>query len=51
MEAGDIEFPLNDPPFMIRDIESDKRYFKVLMKDNILSKIKNTLGMKVSPIK
>src|SRR6267154_1920951 len=51
MEAGDIEFPLNDPPFMIRDIESDKRYFKVLMKDNILSKIKKTLGTKVSPIK
>lgn len=36
--ANDIAFPLKHPPFMIRDIASDKKYFKNLMKDAMLSK-------------
>ncbi len=51
LEAGDIEFPLHDPPFMIRDIESDRKYFQVLMKDIILSKIKKLFRTNVSRIK
>ncbi len=47
MEALDIEFPLHHPPFMIRDMESDKKYFKVLMKDSIIYKFR-TLLRKVS---
>src|SRR5882762_1833703 len=43
MEALDIEFPLRDPPFMIRDMESDKKYFNVLMKDNIIYKLRTLL--------
>ena len=43
MAAYDIEFPLDHPPFMIRDVVSDKRYFKTLMNDIILSKVKSLL--------
>jgi hypothetical protein len=43
MGALDIEFPLRHPPFMIRDVVSDKKYFKVLMKDIVTSKAKNFL--------
>lgn len=43
MEAFDIEFPLRHPPFMIRDIVSDKKYFKILMNDNVQSKVKSLL--------
>jgi hypothetical protein len=39
MVADDIEFPLEHPPFMIRDFASDKKYFKNFMKDIILSKL------------
>jgi hypothetical protein len=41
--AEDIEFPLRNPPFMIRDAVSDKKYFYSLMKDNVHSKIKSLL--------
>lgn len=40
MPAFDIAFPLRHPPFMIRDVVSDKKYFKVLMMDILSSKIK-----------
>jgi len=40
MEANDIQFPLDHPPFMIRDVVSDKRYFKIFMNDIISSKVK-----------
>lgn len=40
MEALEIEFPIKHPPFVIRDIESDKKYFKRFMKDIIFSKLK-----------
>ncbi len=39
MEAEDIEFPLDHPPFMIRDFESDNRYFRNLMRDAVISKL------------
>jgi hypothetical protein len=41
LEALDIEFPLRHPPFMIRDIVSDSRYFKSLMTDNLKMKLKS----------
>lgn len=43
MEALDIEFPLLNPPFMIRDATSDKKYFNTLIKNVIASKIKGLL--------
>lgn len=39
LEAHDMDSPLRHPPFMIRDIASDKQYFKNLMKDVLLSKL------------
>lgn len=41
LEASDIEFPLRHPPFMIRDVVSDKRYFRSLMEDVLRSKVKS----------
>ena len=41
MKALDIEFPLYHPPFMIRDRDSDKRYFRNFIKDVAISKITN----------
>ncbi len=38
LEAGDIQFPLDHPPFMIRDFESDNRYFKNFLRDALISK-------------
>ncbi len=50
MDALDIDFPLRHPPFMIRDVISDKRYFITLMKDNFLSKLKSLFNVpKVTP--
>jgi len=40
LEALDLDFPLRHPPFIIRDIERDKEYFNVFMKNTILSKFK-----------
>jgi len=43
MEAHDISFPLHHPPFMIRDVVSDKKYFKIMMKDILSSKLKSLI--------
>lgn len=40
LEAEEIELPLCHPPFMIRDLESERKYFKNFFKDLILSKLK-----------
>jgi hypothetical protein len=40
MEAQELQFPLKHPPFVIRDIESDKKYFSKFIKDVIRSKLK-----------
>ena len=40
IEACEIEIPLRHPPFVIRDIESDKRYYDNFLKEAILSKVK-----------
>ncbi|WP_276372004.1 nucleotide-diphospho-sugar transferase [Chryseolinea sp. H1M3-3] len=37
---SEMEFPLKHPPFVIRDLESDKRYFFGFMKRLIFSKFK-----------
>jgi len=42
MEAAEIEFPLNHPPFMIRDLVSDNRYFQNFIKEAVFSKLKLT---------
>ena len=39
MEAFDMEFPMHHPPFMIRDIDSDRKYFKNFMKDVVTAKV------------
>ncbi len=40
MEAMEMEFPLKHPHFVIRDTESDRKYFYKFMKDIIFSKLK-----------
>jgi hypothetical protein len=40
MKAEDIDFPLQHPPFMITDLESDRKYFRHFMNDVMLSKLK-----------
>jgi len=40
MKAYEIEMPLRHPPFVVRDIESDKKYFGNFMRDIISSKMK-----------
>jgi hypothetical protein len=40
LEAQELNFPLKHPPFVIRDIESDKKYFKRFITNVILSKLK-----------
>lgn len=40
LEAQELKFPLLHPPFVIRDIESDKKYFKRFITNVILSKLK-----------
>jgi hypothetical protein len=39
MEANEIEFPLRHPPYVIRDVKTDKAYFNRFMKDIIFSKV------------
>ncbi len=39
MQAHDIDLPLRHPPYVIRDMESDKRYFRNLVRDIIFSKL------------
>jgi hypothetical protein len=38
--ANDIALPLTHPPFVIRDVESEQRYFRGFMKDKMLSKLR-----------
>jgi hypothetical protein len=40
MQADEIELPLKHPPFMIRDMQSDRRYFGNLMQDVVMSKLR-----------
>lgn len=40
MQANEIEFPIKHPPFVVRDIESDRRYFSGFIKDVVFSKLK-----------
>jgi hypothetical protein len=44
MTTFEIDFPLRHPPFVLRDISSDKLYFKFLMKDVVSAKIKNVFS-------
>lgn len=37
--ANEMTFPLQHPPFMIRDVASDKRYFKGFIKEALLAKL------------
>ncbi|MBA4056199.1 MAG: nucleotide-diphospho-sugar transferase [Marivirga sp.] len=38
MEAFELQFPLNHPPYIVRDIETDKRYFTKFIKDILRAK-------------
>lgn len=40
LEALEIALPLQHPPFVIRDVLSDKKYFSLFMKDILLSKVR-----------
>jgi hypothetical protein len=40
LDAEEIELPLRHPPFMLRDLESEKTYFKSFVKDIVRSKLK-----------
>ncbi len=39
LDADTIDFPLKHPPFVMRDFESDNRYFKNFIKDAMISKL------------
>ena len=40
LKAMELDFPLKHPPFMLRDIERDRKYFSNFFKDTMLSKFK-----------
>lgn len=40
LQSFEMDFPLRHPPFLIRDIDSDKRYFKTFIEDVMISKVK-----------
>ncbi|CAN5363995.1 hemolytic protein HlpA [soil metagenome] len=40
METTEMDFPLRHPPFVIRDIDSDRKYFKMFIEDILISKLK-----------
>jgi hypothetical protein len=40
----EIEFPLRHPKFVIRDVESDRRYFNKMMRDKASAKLKALLS-------
>lgn len=40
LEANDIELPLKHPPFVIRDVESERKYFKNFIQNTMISKVK-----------
>ncbi len=40
MRAEEMEMPLRHPPFVSRDIESDRRFFRLFMTDTLLAKLK-----------
>lgn len=39
VQANEIELPLRHPPFMLRDLQSDSKYFSIFIKDVVLSKL------------
>ena len=41
LEAKELDFPLAHPPFVIRDYESDIKYNKIFMINNLKSKLRN----------
>lgn len=45
MKAMDIDLPLRHPPFMLQDVESDKRYFRSLKQDILKSKATSLLAL------
>ena len=45
VQAEEIALPLSHPPFIIRDLESERRYFKILFRDLVLSKLKHMTGL------
>jgi len=44
-KASTMSLPLKHPGFMIRDIESDKRYFKTLMNRTLARKVYGLIGI------
>lgn len=40
LDAHEIELPLTHPPFMIRDVESEQKYFRGFLKDKVISKLR-----------
>jgi hypothetical protein len=39
LDSNDIDFPIKHPPFVIRDLEADKKYFSKLIREIALSKL------------
>jgi hypothetical protein len=39
MSASELQFPLNHPPYVMRDLETDRQYFFKFMKETFLAKI------------
>jgi hypothetical protein len=49
LEANEIELPLRHPPFVIRDLQSERRYFGILFRDLVTSKVRSI--SKLRPLK
>jgi hypothetical protein len=39
LRAHEISFPLRHPPLVLRDLERERRYFSILMKDIVISRL------------
>ena len=44
VKENEIAFPLRHPPFVIRDVESDKRNFNTLIRNKVRAKLKSFLS-------
>jgi len=40
LEAHELEFPLKHPPFVLRELEADKKYFSKFIREIVLSKFR-----------
>ncbi len=47
-DTSELKFPLRQPPFMIRDAQSDERYYQQTMRNGLLKRIKRKVKRMIS---